>query len=163
MEHNQHSKGHYLKFFVGGHQLLMNVFNVHSIIERPVVVSLAQAPAYILGIVSVEGTSIPLLDTSLRLGFPASPTSTAKSKIILASPSGAEEQDQFFPIAFTTEDIDDVIRLNAEDLQPLPMDKAAYDDRLFEGVFEHDQQLMMLLNIDNFYKENFDEILKTQD
>ena len=159
MENNQ-NQGNYLKFFSGGHHLLINVFNVHSIIEIPEITTISQTPKYILGVIVVEGNSVPLLDTPVRLNLTKTKSKIQKTKIIVTIPSDNVEQDEFMPIAFTTEDIDDVIILDQNEIQPLPTEKEEYDDRLFEGTYEHDQKLMMLLNIDNFYKENFDEIIK---
>lgn len=161
MENSRQNIGHYLKFFSGEHDLLINVFNVHSIIETPELVSIVQAPTYILGVISIEGKSVPLIDTPVRLNLKKNNSVIEKSKTIVALPSGHKEQNDFLPIAFITENIDDVIMLNSDQMQPLPMVKAKYDSRLFEGVFEIDSRLMILLNIDNFYEENFDEILKT--
>lgn len=155
------TSAHYLKFYSGEHHLLINIFNVHSIIETPKVTSISQAPTYIPGVIIVNGISVPLIDTALRLNLPNSRRiSDSRSKLIVVAPSNPESRNEYHPIAFTTEDIDDVIALEKEQMQPLPTEKELYDDRLFEGAFEHEQQLMMLLNIDNFYKENFDEILK---
>ena len=152
-------KGHYLKFLSGEHHLLLNVFNVHSIIETPDLTSLTQVPNYILGVISVDGLSVPLIDTTLRLNLPKGQSIEQRSKVIVVIPSDEESRNEFHPIAFTTDDIDDVIVLEKEQIQPLPTEKRSYDDRLFEGTFEYEQELMLLLNIDNFYKENFDEIL----
>lgn len=159
MKPSQEYLEHYLKFSSGGHHLLIKVENVHSIVEIPEIKTVAQTPNYISGVIVIEGESVPLMDTSLRLNLNPSKASI-RPKIIVAVPSYKEDQNEYHPIAFTTEEIDDVIALSLEGLQPLPTEKEEYDNRLFDGVFNVDQKLMMAINIDNFYKEDFDEILR---
>lgn len=149
----------YLKFTAGGTKLMISVNNVHSIIEQPEIYKLSQVPDYILGVINANNEAIPLIDTSKRLNLHKPVTLVDRMKLLITIPS-TNDNDKFKPLAFITDDIDDIISIEQSKIQPLPVEKQQYDDRLFLGTAELNGDLFMLLNIDNFYKENFDEIIE---
>src|SRR6185436_10612983 len=72
----------YLTFALGEEKFAIPVDYVQEVVEFGQVTKVPNAPEYMLGIINLRGRVLPLLDTKLKLGLPAS-TRSNKSRIMV--------------------------------------------------------------------------------
>lgn len=132
--------------------------HVNTIIQIPRVFSVPQAPEFILGVINVEGDVIPLIDSSLKLGMGPSEISTQSQVIILQRRGAANEK--LHRLAFVVHDVCDVADVDLKKIQPLPMAKYEFDQRLVDGMHKINQEFCMQINIENFFRGDIDELIE---
>ena len=72
----------YLTFALGDEKFAIPVDHVQEVVEFGHVTKVPNAPDYMLGIINLRGRVLPLLDTKLKLGLPATALSQ-KSRIMV--------------------------------------------------------------------------------
>jgi len=132
--------------------------HVNTIIQIPRVFQVPQAPDFILGVINVEGDVIPLIDSSMKLGMGRSETD-AKSQVIILQRS-VDGSGKMHRLAFVVHEVCDVVDVDPRKIQPLPMSKFAFDERLVDGMHKVEDEFCMQVNMENFFKGEIDELIK---
>ncbi len=147
----------HLVFRVKDQLFTIAVPHVNTIIQIPRVFKVPQAPAFIVGVINVEGDVIPLIDSSLKLGMGKSSTDVNSQVIILQRKiSSGEKQHR---LAFLVDDVCDVTDIDGRKVQPLPMTKFEFDVRLVDGMHKINDEFCMQINVDNFFGGEIDELI----
>ncbi len=74
--------GEYLHFELAGERYAVDILAVTELRNYEAPVRMANAPSYLLGIVELRGTVIPIIDLRLRLGLPAQDYDASTSVIV---------------------------------------------------------------------------------
>jgi purine-binding chemotaxis protein CheW len=146
---------HYIVFSVKDQSFCLPVQNVRSILKVPRTFPVPQAPAYIMGVVNVDGNVIPLINATLKLNMgdhviPENPT-----MLVLELQA---EDGKMQLLGLHVDDVKDVIECNDHELRPLPTSRYEFDERLADGVFHTHDDFIMKLNVTNFFKHNLDDL-----
>jgi purine-binding chemotaxis protein CheW len=72
----------YLTFALGEEKFAIPVEHVQEVVEYGHVTKVPQAPSYMLGIINLRGKVLPLMDTKIKLGLPATVV-TGRSRILV--------------------------------------------------------------------------------
>ncbi len=76
-------------FSVGGERFAVRVEDIVEIVRNQVITAVPRTHDFVLGVTSLGGKIIPVIDPALRLGIPGSPEQAAKKKlVILRGPKG---------------------------------------------------------------------------
>jgi purine-binding chemotaxis protein CheW len=149
----------HLVFKVKDQLFTISVQHVNTIIQIPRVFKVPQAPDFILGVINVEGDVIPLIDSSMKLGMNKSVTD-ANSQVIILQRS-TTTNDRPHRLAFVVDEVSDVADIDSRKIQPLPLAKFEFDERLVDGMHKINNEFCMQLNIDNFFKGDIDELIES--
>jgi len=143
------------------HQLFtLGVGHVDTIIQLPKVFKVPQAPAFIIGVINVEGDVIPIIDTGIKLGM-AAVDQHEKSQVIILQ-MVKEEDRKRHRLGFLVDDVNDVVDINPRKIQALPTSKYEFDTRLVDGMHKVNEDFAMQINVGNFFKGEIEELLETQ-
>jgi purine-binding chemotaxis protein CheW len=101
----------YLAFALAGETYAVQIAFVAEILRPPPVTEVPRAPRSVLGVVSVRGKLVTVLDLRRRFHVPESPMDR-RSRILLAD-AGTGEQ-----VGLLVDEVQQVWRLTAEEIEP---------------------------------------------
>jgi purine-binding chemotaxis protein CheW len=149
----------HLVFKIGQQLFTLPVTHVNTIIQLPRLFKVPQAPAFILGVINLEGDVIPVVDTSIKLGMGEIKLNDQSQVIVMQRKTA--DHDKLHLLAFVTDEVCDVSDIESTKMQALPNTKFEFDERLVDGMHKIGGEFCMQVNIENFYKGDLDELIET--
>jgi purine-binding chemotaxis protein CheW len=107
----------FLTFALGGEKFAIPVEHVQEVVEFGQVTKVPQAPAYMLGVINLRGRVLPLLDTKLKMGLPATVV-TAKSRILVLDIQ--TEEDKNLQVGALVDVAREVVEISSKDILDAP-------------------------------------------
>ncbi len=144
----------FLVFTVCGQSFCLSVSHVKSILELPKVFTVPQAPAYVTGVVNVDGEVIPLINAGIKMKMGSIPLGENPTIIVLERILQGKSQK----LSLLIDDVQEVLDFNTTELLALPTSKFEFDERLVDGMYKTETDFIMQINVDNFFKHNLEEI-----
>ena len=129
-----------LTFSMAGENYAIGIEGVVIITPRPVT-RVPNADPSVVGILSLRGTIIVILDARARLNLPPAGEPDLDTRIVVVERNG--ESAGFF-----VDRVDRVIKVAASDVQPHPVAHASEQHETIRGVFRHGEALTILLDLD---------------
>ncbi|MGA1823617.1 MAG: chemotaxis protein CheW [bacterium] len=135
-------------FFMGNTIWGINTLKAQEVIRIVDVTCVHHAPDYIVGIINLRGKIVTIIDLAQKLNL-TKLTITPTSRIIIV-----QWKSEY--IGFLVDKVSDVITAQKEKLVPPPSNINGTQGKYFEGVYQDDDQLIALLNVDQILsnKEN---------
>lgn len=128
-----------IAFTVAGQEFCVDVQTVREIRSYTAATALPHAPAYVIGVVNLRGTVLPIMDLSDRLGFGRT-VPNARSAIIVADIDGDI-------VGLLVDAMSSIMTVRQDQLQPAP-DVASPLARSFVGaVLAIDDRMISLLSV----------------
>jgi chemotaxis signal transduction protein len=124
-----------LMFRVGRELFATDLRAVEEAIDLTTVEQVTATSAPVQGIFTLRGALVPLFSPAHALGV--SPTEGTTALIV---------RDGAGRIAIVTDDVEDVLTIEANDIRPVPTD--AYDAGVLRGVVRHGPELVALVDLD---------------
>jgi chemotaxis signal transduction protein len=145
----------YIVFNVGSQSFGLSVHYVKGILKLPKVFNVPQAPPYIVGVVNVDGDVLPLINTGIKLNIGNVKVMEHATIIVLDRLHQGKSQR----LSLLIDEVSDVMEFSSTDLQPLPTSKFEFDERLVDGMYKTENDFVMQINVDNFFKFNLEDII----
>lgn len=101
-----------LSFLVAGQDYCVDIMSVREIRGGAKSTPLPHAPDYVLGVINLRGTVLPIIDLSIRLGLQAK-TETERNVIIVVAIGQRT-------VGLMVDAVSDILAIATEDLQPPP-------------------------------------------
>lgn len=130
-----------LTFRVAGETYALPIEHVFEITELKPMTRIPNADAEVMGVVSLRGTIVTLLDLRRRLGHPAVETLPADARIIVVERNGEYS-------GFPVDQVLRVARVAPAVVEAHPVVAANEQNRHVRGVFQQDETLTILLELD---------------
>jgi purine-binding chemotaxis protein CheW len=135
------AKCEFLTFRLGGEGYGIDILKVQEIrgYEKPT--AIANAPAFIKGVINLRGVIVPILD--LRVKFQLAQASYDEfTVVIILNVAGRV-------VGVVVDAVSDVLTLDAESIRPTPeFASAAFDSQYITGLATIDQAMLILLDIE---------------
>ena len=130
----------YLTFTLGAEEYGVDILKVQEIrgYEKPT--GIANAPAYIKGVVNLRGTIVPIVDMRIKFNLGEATYDQFTVVIIL---NVAERV-----VGMVVDGVSDVISLEAEQMRPAPEFSSTFDTRYITGLGTVDDRMLILVDID---------------
>ena len=129
----------YLTFLTHGRRFAAPITEVREIRNWSTPATLPHAPPFLLGVVNLRGTVLPVIDLALRLGI--GPTKAANRNVFVV----VEVDDR--PIGLLVEAVADIVKPSPDDHQPLPDAAASEANNLVEGLILSDDGMVQILQL----------------
>jgi purine-binding chemotaxis protein CheW len=127
-----------LSFNLSGEEYAVMVENVREVLKTRDLTRVPNAPDYILGVTSLRGTMLPVMDLCSRLGL--EPTErTDKARIIVVSP---DEED----VGFVVDRVHSVIRVRPDAIKPAP-EHVEHGAEFLRGIVRLGDKLYIVLDL----------------
>jgi purine-binding chemotaxis protein CheW len=130
----------YLTFTLGQEEYGVDILKVQEIrgYEKPT--AIANAPAFIKGVVNLRGTIVPIID--MRIKFNLSDAEYNQfTVVIILNVAGRV-------VGMVVDGVSDVITLNAEQMRPVPDFTSSFDTQYITGLGTVDERMLILVDIE---------------
>lgn len=151
---NPNNPNHQIVFRVSQQSFCIPVQHVKIIQQIPRIFPVPQAPNYVMGVVNVEGSVIPLIHASTKLNLENAGTGEHPTMIVLEQRS----DDKLQQLGIHVDEVMDVIECADSALRALPTSRYQFDERLVDGMFQTGDDFVMKINVQNFFKHNLEEL-----
>ncbi|MCV2349766.1 chemotaxis protein CheW [Paucibacter sp. Y2R2-4] len=129
----------FLTFHVGGEEYGLDILRVQEIRSYEVPTRVANAPAFVKGVVNLRGVIVPIVDLRLRLG--QSGEYNAFTVVIVLNVCQRV-------VGVVVDAVSDVLELSTEQIKPRPEVAAALDARFITGLGKIGERMLILLDIE---------------
>ncbi|MFN3304301.1 MAG: chemotaxis protein CheW [Roseateles sp.] len=133
----------FLTFRIGQEEYGLDILRVQEIRSYEPPTRVANAPAFVKGVVNLRGVIVPILDLRIRLGQPSE--YNAFTVVVVLNVAGRV-------VGMVVDSVSDVLALNAEEIKPRPEVPAAMDARFITGLGKIGERMLILLDIEAMIK-----------
>lgn len=132
-------------FVVGNEEFAIPILSVQEINRMMQITQVPQSPDFIEGVINLRGKIIPVMDLRKRFGL-GELENTVDCRIVVIEVSNRV-------IGFTVDRVNEVLRVNADIVDPPPPMVCGIDSDYVQGVGKLDDRLLILLNLDRLFSE----------
>lgn len=131
----------FLCFRVSDELYGINIMDIKEIIKPREVTEVPRAPSFVIGVLSLRGTIIPILDMRMRLGLLRGEVS-GKERIVVI-----RNNESFSGLL--VDEVIQVVRLKKESVEPAPAVLEGIDRDFVFGIGRTDGRLLIILNLES--------------
>jgi len=146
----------YLTFRLGEETFAANVGKVLNILEMVKITQVPRSPDYMKGVINLRGSVLAVIDTRIKFGL--SPTVISKNTCILVLDITIDSED--VTIGALVDSVQEVIEIDENTIQPSPSIGSKYKSEFITGMLKHNDQFIMLLDIDKVFSTEDIVVLK---
>ena len=132
--------GEFLTFVLGSEEYGIDILKVQEIRGYDAVTRIANAPAFIKGVINLRGTIVPIVDLRIKFNVGEAVYNEFTVVIIL---NVAQRT-----VGVVVDGVSDVMALSADQIRPAPEFGAAVDTRYLTGLGALDERMLILLDIE---------------
>jgi len=148
-ENNKESNS-YLTFKVGGENFAASVNKVLNILELCPITKVPQAPEYMLGVINLRGSVLPVVDSRIKFGMKA--TENTKNTFIIVMEVIID--DKIVQIGALVDAVNEVAEVEQQNILPPPSIGNKYKADFISGVFSSNEHFTMVLDVDKAFSTN---------
>ncbi|MHA6267571.1 chemotaxis protein CheW [Aliiroseovarius sp. CAU 1755] len=130
-----------LSFIVGDQDYSVDIMSVREIRSASKATPLPRSPSYVLGVINLRGTVLPILDLSLRLGMDRS-AELARNVIIVVAIGDKT-------LGLLVDAVSDILSVAADDLQPPPDMQADAENQFVSALTIFEDRMIRILDLDS--------------
>ena len=130
----------FLTFALGREEYGIEILKVQEIRSYEAVTRIANAPAFIKGVVNLRGIIVPIVDMRIKFSL-GEPDYNEFTVVIILNVAGRI-------VGMVVDSVSDVISLSAEQIRPAPEFSSAFDVRYITGLGTVDQRMLILVDIE---------------
>lgn len=131
----------YLAFTLGQEEYGIDIQKVQELRGYDTVTHIANAPAFIKGVVNLRGTIVPIIDMRIKFDL-GDPTYDQFTVVIVLNVDG-------HVIGMVVDSVSDVITLTAEQIKPAPEMGSAFNTNYLIGLGALEDRMLILIDIDH--------------
>lgn len=130
----------FLTFLLGEEEYAVAIGRVREVVRAPPITEVPRAPAHILGVVTVRGEVVAVLDPRRRLGLaPAQPAEGEGKVVIVDAGEG--------PCGLHVDRVASVVRLRPGSIEPCPQGIAGQRGEYLAGIGREGDRLFTVLDL----------------
>lgn len=139
-----HKISSFLSFKLGDETFAANVSKVLNILELTKITKVPQSPAYMLGVINVRGTVLPVVDLRTKFGMPPAEFTTSTCILVLE----ILMEDEPVQVGALVDSVQEVLELNEKDVEAAPSIGNKYKSDFIAGVAKQNEDFILLLHMD---------------
>ena len=142
-----------VSFRLASEEYGIEITKVQEIILMGEITRVPQTPEYIMGLINLRSTVIPIVDLRLRFGLTQEDT-TDETRIMVVNVAGKT-------IGIIVDAVNEVLRVSQEQIAPPPPTVAGLGREYLTGLVKLEKRLLILLDIDKILGEEGTEAVDT--
>lgn len=127
-----------LSFLLSGEEYVLPVDDVREVLKSRELTIVPNSPPHVLGVTSIRGTVLPVIDLGRRLGLPPA-ARDEKARIIIISP---DDED----VGIVVDRVTGVVRISPDAIRPAP-ETIEQGAEFLKGIVRKDDRLYILLDL----------------
>lgn len=140
----------YLSFKIGEELFAAHVSKVLNILELTRITRIPQSPEYMLGIINLRGTVLPVIDTRIKFGIPASEFTSHTCIIVM----DIDMHGESLQIGALVDSVQEVLEVEKAQIQAAPSIGNKFRSEFIQGVMKINDEFIMLLNMDRVFSSD---------
>ena len=134
-----------LTFIVDSEEYGVDILRVQGIQGWDSVTPIPNTPHYVLGVINLRGSVVPIFDLRRRFGIPNIPFGPTTVVIIVRVDCGDDEKI----VGMVVDAVSEVYMIDKKAIQPPPDFGSGIDTKFVRGLATVDEKMVILLDIDN--------------
>lgn len=130
----------FLSFRLGNEEYGIDILKVQEIRSYEAPTTIANAPAFIKGVVNLRGVIVPIVDMRIKFKLDSAEYN-AFTVVIILNVAGRI-------VGMVVDSVSDVITLAAEQIRPAPSFSSTFDTQHITGLGTVDQRMLILVDIE---------------
>ncbi len=131
----------YLILRLGGEVVGVSLGEVREIVALQAPTRVPSVPAWILGVVNLRGTVLPLIDLGLKFGFGPTPLGVRACVVVVDLPHDGATA----PMGVVAESVEDVTEVAPDEVDPVPPFGVAIRVEFLRGLVRRGERWIPLL------------------
>ncbi|MDM8555310.1 chemotaxis protein CheW [Desulfococcaceae bacterium HSG7] len=140
----------YLTFKLGDEIFAIDVLQVREVLDLSDITKVPRAPEFMLGVINVRGSVVPVIDLRLKFGLPKT-ENTINTRIVVLELALEGEQAQLGAMA---DSVHEVIDMDPGQIEDPPKIGSRWRTEFIKGIGKHDDQFLILLDIDRVFSSD---------
>jgi purine-binding chemotaxis protein CheW len=132
--------GEFLTFRLGAEEYGIDILKVQEIRSYEQPTRIANAPAFIKGVVNLRGVIVPIVDLRLKLGCETAEYNSFTVAIVLNVKGRV--------VGAVVDSVSDVLALDADQVKPAPEMSSAIDTAYITGIGSVADRMLILMDIE---------------
>jgi len=132
--------GEFLTFRLGAEEYGIDILKVQEIRSYEQPTRIANAPAFIKGVVNLRGVIVPIVDLRLKLGCETAEYNSFTVAIVLNVKGRV--------VGAVVDSVSDVLALDADSVKPAPEMSSAIDTAYITGIGSVADRMLILMDIE---------------
>lgn len=128
-----------LAFWLADEEYAVDILEIQEIIKMPAITEVPRTPPTVLGIISLRGTIVPVLDLRRVLGLESRPL-TRMTRILVLRADGD-------PVGLVVDRVTSVVRLDKEAIEPVPRSMQTEGGELLRGVGRFGERFLIIIDL----------------
>jgi purine-binding chemotaxis protein CheW len=137
----------YLTFTLDGEHYAFEVFQVREVLEMIKITRVPRMPGYMLGVINLRGSVVPVVDLRLKFGLPGGERTRDSSIVILDVKLGEEE----ILLGTFVDSVQEVIDLQEGEIEPPPRIGTKLETEFIRGIGKRNDDFIIILNINRIF------------
>jgi purine-binding chemotaxis protein CheW len=134
----------YLAFTLGGEEYGIDILKVQEIRGYDTVTRIANAPAFIKGVINLRGNIVPIVDMRIKFNLERVSYDAFTVVIILNVANRV--------VGMVVDGVSDVLTLGADQVRPAPEFGGGFDTEYLVGLGAVDQRMLILVDIEKLMR-----------
>jgi purine-binding chemotaxis protein CheW len=135
-----HAGGEFLTFRLGAEEYGIDILKVQEIRSYEQPTRIANAPAFIKGVVNLRGVIVPIVDLRIKLGCDTAEYNSFTVVIVLNVKGRV--------VGAVVDSVSDVLALDAQTIKPAPEMSSAVDTSFITGIGSVGDRMLILMDIE---------------
>lgn len=135
----------YLMFELNREIYALDILTVREILDIPPITRVPRVPEYILGVINLRGSVVPVIDLNSRLGFNKLDNYTKETCIIIVEKE--EKGELRRPFGLVVDAVQEVIVFGAEQISEVSRVGISMNTDFIEGVGNHQDNFVLIMNL----------------
>ncbi|MCK4981049.1 MAG: chemotaxis protein CheW [Candidatus Delongbacteria bacterium] len=163
---NKYKFDSFLSFTLGYEYFAANVAKVLNILEMVKITKVPKSPDYMLGVINLRGSVLPLIDLRLKFGMEQAEYTSQTCILVL----DIEIDNESLHVGALVDSVQEVLQVTSENIQPSPNIGSKFKSEFIYGMTMQSEEFIMLLDMDRVFstdeltdlKQRSDKINKTK-
>jgi purine-binding chemotaxis protein CheW len=149
MKTNINTTNSYLTFRLGEELYAANVKNVTNIVELSKITKIPRTPEYMIGIINLRGSVLPVIDTRKKFNLPATEFTVNTCILVLE----VEVKNKIINIGALADSVSEVIEINDNEIKDPPSIGFSLNQSFITGVYKKkdEENFILILDIDSIF------------
>jgi purine-binding chemotaxis protein CheW len=135
--------GQYLTFRLGAEEYGIDILRVQEIRSYEQPTRIANAPAFMKGVVNLRGVIVPVVDLRLKLGCDSAEYNSFTVVIVLNVRGRI--------VGAVVDSVSDVMQLNREQIRPVPKMNTTVDASYITGIGSVGERMLIVMDIEALF------------
>lgn len=137
----------YLSFRIGNEYFAANASFVHNIIEIPQITTMPEMPVYMMGVINLRGSVLPVIDGRIKFGV-EEVNITSESCIIVMEVT-IEQKNVF--VGMLVDEVSAVIEFENEQIKSPPSIGLNNKNEFLAGVVDDNDKFIIMLDMNKVF------------